>query len=692
MGVFGTEETFGTVVISLLSPANDFKTNSQEVFFNATITPVSRNLTSVNWSGGGQEDFQTFNTDETITLNWTKTFSEGSYSWNVTACWVEETTITNCTTSATRSFEVDLTTPTITMNYPIGTIDYAYNNMTLELNFTATDINLDSVWYDYNGTNVTISSPVSGTPILSNITLLQNNKNITIYANDSSNNLNSTTFSWDYRLFLVSEYYVSSTTAGNINPFNITLESNAQITIAYLNYNNTNYLGSISSSGNTYTMSINQIAHGVSSPTNISFFWNLTRADGFNYATSLRNQTVSPIIINATCGSGMYVIKNFTLVDEITQETLANQTIYDTSIKVDFRFYTSDRSLLIGNYFNEFNRTNPVAFCIDNNLSGGEIYSADLQIQYKATNYSSELYHIEDYVLKAETLYDNITLYNLHNDNAQKFKLIARDSAYIPIQNALIQIERKYIDEGVFKITEIPKTDAKGITSASLQINDVVYNFYVYDNGELVSSFENVLAICQTPLVKECEIELNAFGTGITTPDFDDDADFNFTLDYNSTSRIIISEFNIPTGVPAEIRLVVTRQDILGTAVCEDTLTSASGTVSCIIPSSFGNSTVIAKLYKNNIEYGRGTIKLDQSSKDIFGGILVILSVLVMMTLIGIAISDNPVITGVFLFVGVIILFAMNLVENKGFIGATATILFLGIAIILVLIKAARRT
>jgi len=39
-----------------------------------------------------------------------------------------------------------------------------------------------------------------------------------------------------------------------------------------------------------------------------------------------------------------------------------------------------------------------------------------------------------------------------------------------------------------------------------------------------------------------------------------------------------------------------------------------------------------------------------------------------------------------------LLLVGMNIVENTGFIGATATILYFAIAIILVIIKAARRT
>jgi len=387
----------------------------------------------------------------------------------------------------------------------------------------------------------------------------------------------------------------------------------------------------------------------------------------------------------------MYTIYNFTMVDEITRARL-DPTPENTSIKIDLSLYTLDGTLKLLDFTNLFSKVNSAAVCIDNNLSDGKQYLLDAQIEYGATVYSTEFYNVEDFILNSSRLNQNITLYDLDNDNAQSFRLRVRDTSFLPIESALIQIERKYVENGTFYITEIPKTDEGGITSASLEVDDVIYNFKIYSKGILLSSFNNVRAVCQTPLVSQCEIDFNAFQSEIEIPDFEEGDDFNFTLGYNSSSRIVSSQFIIPSGEPSEIQLVIIREDALGTAVCSDTLTSASGTLTCIIPSSFGNSTVLVKLLKDDVEQGKGNIKIDQKSSDIFGVILVFLSVLVMMTLIGVGVSDNPVITGVFLFVGVLLLVGINLIQSTGFIGATATILFFAIAVIIVIIKAARRS
>jgi len=682
------------VTVTLNSPADDSTSSTNLITFNATAvisgvrTAVNMSLWTNETGTWTQYNITTGLTLSTETETWNRTIEDKTgVIWNVQSC--DSTGV--CSFASTNyTVEIDTNAPTIDLESPIGTYNYSVVGDNETLNVTFTDANLDSCWYDYNGTNITIEGCVSGVSNSTNFTLEEGNYNITIWVNDTLGNYNSTTYSWAYNITLLDSYYNPSTITGATNPFNITVDGISQVTVAYLNYNNTNYFGSISSSGTTYYVDRNIVAPTVGSTTNITFYWNLTFSNGFIYSLPELNQSVSPITINSTC-TGMYSIYNLTLVDELTQ-AMIDGTLHTSSIKVDLDLYNTDRSTLLKNYYNEFSQTNPSAFCIDNNLSAGEEYSLDLQIQYNAINYSTEIYHIYNYILNSNSLNQNITLYNLPTTNTQKFELLVRDTSYLPIEGALIEIQRKYIENGTFYITEIPKTDADGSTSASLQLNDVIYNFDIYEGGVLVSSFDNVLAICQTPLVSTCSIDFNAILTGIDITNYEDNGGFEFDLGYNSTSKTVTTTFTISSGEPAIILLEVIREDALGTAVCSDTLTSASGTLSCVVPNSFGNSSILAKVYKSGIEQGRGSIKLDQNASDIFGPVLVILSLFVMLTLLGIGISDNPIISAVFLFVGVLLLFAMNLVSNTGFIGATATFLFLAIAIILIIIKAGRRS
>jgi hypothetical protein len=560
---------------------------------------------------------------------------------------------------------------------------------TLEHGDFIAQINATGTWR-YKPINRTVAC-TSGSPNTVNFEVNNTFYYARINTLDAANNYATRDVEWDYRVFFVNEDYTASTTSGSTNQFTLNLNTDgAQITVARINYNGTFYNGFINSTGDSYTMIRNILAPGVQEETNLTFFWNVTLADGSYFVTDSYNQLITPIILTDVC-VGNYTVFNITLNDEVTTNRL-NMSAIGMEIKSDMILYTSDRSTQLRQYSFKVTNNDTALICIDSNLSDGQVYSVDLQIQYSADNYSTEFYHIERYLLSSSSLNYNISLYDLEEERTQNFRLIVRDSAYIPIDNALVRIDRKYIDEGIFRSVEIPRTDKRGITSASLELNDVIYSFYVYKEGVLLSSFTNVRAICQTPLISQCEIDFSAVSSEITIPNYEEGDDFNFTLGYNKTSRIINSQFVIPSGEPAFVQLVVTSSDALGTSVCSDSITSASGTLFCNVPNNFGNSTVLVKLYKDSVEQGFGTIKLDQSSRDIFGVILVMISILVMMTLIGIGVSDNPVITAVFLFVGVVLIYSMNFVENTGYFGAGATILFLGIALILVIIKIARRT
>jgi len=354
--------------------------------------------------------------------------------------------------------------------------------------------------------------------------------------------------------------------------------------------------------------------------------------------------------------------------------------------------YNEDRSLLLNTYNENVNSINPTAICLDTNLSAGEEYSADLQIQYTADGYTTEFYNLDRDSIDNSTLNQSINLYALNSSLAQSFRLVARNRAYLPLTNAVIKIERKYLENGSFYVVEMPKTDGLGYATASLEIDKAIYNFHIYQNGVLQTTYSNVIAICQNPSISTCEIDFAVYSSSITIPNYETYNDFNFTLDYNSTSRIISSEFIVLSGDPSLIELEVIRDDALGTSICSDSVTAASGTLSCVVPNSFGNSTVRANLYKDGELVSHGTIKIDTEPSDIYGGILIFMSVIILMTLIGVGVSDSPVVTLISLFIGIVLIFALNLVANTGFLGATASILFLAIAIIIILIKVSRRT
>ena len=654
-------------------------------FFNVNVTLTETFFKNVTFdlylANGVLNQTETF-TDATRSRNWTD-LPDATYSYNVTTA----TTTNQFNNTATRNITIDTTSPAVNVFYPTENIEYQELNTNLSLNWSANDTNLDTCIYNYNTTNMTATCSDNQTNM--NITDYTYT-NVSFWVNDTFGHVTYTFIEWNYRLFLVSESFTTPVTEGSSNAFTINLRTNgSDITLGNLSYNNLQNFGTITeTSTDNFTITKSIIAPPVTEETNYSFFWEISQ-NGLSYDFTPQNQTVTDIGID-NCSVNKIVLYNFTIVGEESQSKLSG-TDANTTGKINLQLYNLLRTVTLTDYSSFFNETNPFYVCINASLLAEEKYVVDVQIEYDAGIYEKELYHIQNATINSTTINTNITLYDLLTANSQVFKLSARDTSFLALSDAIIEIHRKYVDEGTFKIVEIPKTDGKGETTAHLKTNDAIYNFIIKKFGVTISTFNNVLAVCQTPLVSPCVIDFNAISAGITIPDYEEDEDFSYTLGYDSATKIVTTEFIIPSGEATTVFLNVTRYDALGTAVCTDTLTSTAGTLSCVVPNSFGNATVIATLTKDGSYVASGTIKLNQDPSDIYGTSLIFLGLFVMLTLIGAAISDNPVYTIIFFMVGVILLFALNLVANNGFIGGTATILFLIVAIILVIIKGARR-
>lgn len=544
-------------------------------------------------------------------------------------------------------------------------------------------INLTSINYSLVG-NTEASHEFNFTP--TNITIW--NCNI---CDEDGDCLFATANKTSPKVLELSNSYSSTTTSGATERFILDVEVNPiyLLTTAYLWYNGTKNIASLNNTGDFYTADESIVVGSVSTATNITATWELNFNDSSQENSSDFNQTINEIAID-DCSVYTEILYNFTMVDEKTQVEI-NETLQNSTININLQLYAVGTSTLIANYNTSFNETNPAAICLDNNLSGGEQYTIDAQIEYKADAYSIEYYHIQQGTIAHADFNTNITLYNLDNTSAQAFVITYKDSSFLPVSGALIQIQRNYVGEGVYKTVEIPKTDFNGETIANLELNDILYTFIVVKDGVVLGTFEDRRAVCENLVLDNCEINLNSFSSTIDVTDFSTISDFVFTLNYDETAQKISSVFSIPSGTPATIYLNVSKTDALGTSLCNQTLTTASGTLTCPITSSFGNSTVIAKLYKDGVYLGGGMIFTGQEPEDIYGASLVFIALFIMVTLIGASITDNPVFTTIFLLLGVILLFALNIVDNNGFIGATSTILWLIIAVILVLIKISKR-
>ena len=668
--------------ITIVAPENNSNETSNPVIFNATVTDNSGVSNVSLFLNGEHNNTDTSGTNGTYT--WSLNMADGDHNWSVGATDDDGTT----ENSSVYLFSVDTTDPAITNQNitetdPDGMINYSYNGDTLTFTWNVTDANIDTCWYQFNVTNTTVTCSDNTTDFPLDDFY---DNNLTFYANDTFGNEANVYVTWNYVFFYESAVFNTTTVEGATETYTAYVVTNGTaITLASLQWNGTNYTGAISNSGNNYTLTDSLAIPDVASETSLLFNWSFT-AGGLTREGESNNVTVSAFSVD-NCSTNSNVLYNFTIVDEETQDEL-NETGDNTTADINLQIYTLGRGSEIVNFSQSFNQTNPFAICL--NSTSGE-YNIDVEINYDADGYASEFYNIQNDTLNSADFPTNITLYDLDDNDAQEFHLLIRDDAFLPLNDALVEVQRKYVDEGLYKIVEIPKTDNNGETVAWLVVDDVIYTFRIIYYGEVIATFSNVRAVCQTPTVTPCEIDFNAFSSGLTVPDWESDEDFNYTLGFDSATNSVTADFLIPSGSPSLILLNVTREDALGTAVCTDSITSSSGTLECVVPSSFGNATVLAKLYKDGDFQAQGNVKVNQDPSDIYGGVAVFLAFFLMITLIGAGVSNNPIFTVIFFMVGVICLFALNLVSNNGFIGGGATILWLLVAIVLLLIKGVKR-
>ena len=163
----------GTLVNRSYALANVTATDAN--LANITVFLYNSSNTLVNSSTG---------TTSPLFANFSGLF-QGIYYFNATAYDLGG----NSNSTETRNVTIDTLLPALAVQSPINT---NYTTTLIDLNYTASDINLDKCWY----TNVTGNTlPLSSCNNVS-FTALQGVNSITVYANDSANNINSSQISF----------------------------------------------------------------------------------------------------------------------------------------------------------------------------------------------------------------------------------------------------------------------------------------------------------------------------------------------------------------------------------------------------------------------------------------------------------------------------------------------------------------
>lgn len=573
---------------------------SDDINFTMMEFYLNESLTGVNSSGLNNTNY----TFEQTNLN------DGNYNWSC----IGYDNNSQSTSTGNLFFTIDSNAPIITVNSPNSSYDLLLNHQNLTLNISIEDAsNLDTIYYIYNGTQTDITHGSSSTwEINDTITYEGGSNNITIFANDTLGNANTYVFNWTVKVVDYGGFYHNETTEGALEYFNNTvrLGSGLSITDLDLVYNGTLEGGSTTTSGDYEILEKDNLEiPQIENTTNVSFYWSLQLSDSSIINLTSYNQTIYNLSLD-DCSTFTNELYNFTILDEETQANLS-----DTTLEIAVNIYDATRSNIILNLSASY-PTNPTRICLNRNLTSGNLYLIDAIIRYEALTNANEYYNIVNSSLTSTTTSQIIKLYDLNLSDSTEFQVTFTGSDYQPVEDALIYLFRQYISENTFKTVELPLTDSNGQTILHMVRNNVIYNIQVIKNGVVLGTFNNLNAFCEDFTIGDCKINLNSADSNTDLFSYTD-LGISFNPPYfNATTSRMIFDFVSLDGTSKTIFMNVTRDNVFGNnSVCNSTLTSSGGSLTCTIPGSVDESLLRTKIYVNgnlilvqNIETGNSNL------------------------------------------------------------------------------------
>ena len=668
----GNELANTVLDIDLVKPADNLLTKNSQVLFNCSAKgsePVL-NLTLVL---DQVNNITVFNSSavQNISLESTINLSEGWHNWT---CKGTDLSL-NAWAAANRSLRIDLTFPEVNITEPIDGSTIISNDDPAPIDVNATvsdDVSLSACWYGNVTGNFSIACG-------SNVTLNFGSgwNNISWYANDTVNNIVSSRVEFFVNIVNWTIEYRTPIVEGDTHTVYLNISANNITTLtANVTYNNTAY---------PMTVFFN-LTNGIGSRDFTAPFVTADRTvnlssqfilNGGSDQTKNQTQQIFNIAVD-NCTAGTFKLFNFSMVEELNETVLTNTTI---DIAIDF--YNNDRSVLVQN-FSQQSTANAYQICLNRGIPNGSSFRLDAIVGYTALNHEKEYYNIVNLIVDNDTHQDNITLYDLANGESTEFQLTFTGSNFLAVEDALIFVKRQYIEQNVFKVVELPKTDSNGQTVLHLVRNDVIYNIVVMKNGEILGTFNNIIAFCDDATTGDCKINLDASTTG--------EAAFNYNTElglifigptFNNASGVVTFNFVTTDGTSKNVSMVVERNDVLGNrTLCSTSVTSSGGTLTCLANPSSSDSILIVIIDLDGVEAIRQTLNIRSDNYGVLGYLLFFVYMLAFILMFNK--SKNIMLIGIML--GFIVAISLGLINSR-IVGFGAAGIWLIVIIILMLWK-----
>lgn len=505
------------------------------------------------------------------TQTWAKTITDSTL-WNVKACDSDG----DCG-FAPNNFTalVDAVYPTFVVENPTGVESYGAVGQNETLNITFTDANLESCWYDYNGTNVTITNCLTGVKNSTNFLLDTGDTDMIIYANDSVSNLNTTTISWSYNLTENSQTYPSTAVESETKAYTANLSYNSSafsVITALLNFNGSTYAGTNTGSVDSAIFSANAIMPNVATATNLTAYWTVSLTDvsgTIDYNLTSNNVTVS-IINLSLCDSPLTVpFWNFTILNESNSAEI-NST-FEATFTVKASGSTTENEF---SYSDTAGTSSQFDFCMSPSDSNFTVGTA---IKLTKDGYVDKFYNFEEIALTNTTREDN--LYMLTTGDSTSFIVHVVDVSGTDFEEVEVRVQRYYPGSGLWITTEILTTNNAGEAVGHLLSEDADYRFRVYQDGISIHNSSDTKITCATA---PCTVTL-VIPISIASG-FEELESLTTSLSYSETTNVFTYTYSDTSSSFTNARLhvykvVPTNATII--SPCNETKTDATGVITC---------------------------------------------------------------------------------------------------------------
>lgn len=445
-------------------------------------------------------------------------------------------------------------------------------------------------------------------------------------------------------------------------------------------YNNTDYITTKTETDGNIIFNTTLTTPLVTNTRNISFYWKLLTYNGtayVNYTTESYNQTVYDTIFGICNATNQIKLLNFSIMDEETKGVITGGSFFNIDMKIgnnDLTDYTQYKANVTAS---------SLAICSNTTITSMRL---DYTIQYGATAYPTEYVHLQYGTINTTSIGQNVTLYLSNSTSITAFLIKVVDQNYVPLESAVVEVHRYYVELGNTLLVEAPITDSLGQAIVHLYKNDIMYTFVIKKNGVVLATFSKIQAYCNI-LTQECTISLNIQGVTANPESFLQYRNVNYLPTYDTSTHTYSVEYSTTDNSIKNVsiygwKLTNTQNE----SVCNNNLLAQSGTINCVFPSAYQNSTILINVFVDGELLFKDYVISDYKKTDTLKNIRYILLAFLIPFFAMFSLASGSLAI-VFYIIGLIFGIGIFALDTQSFVGAGSFLIWFIVAGIILIFK-----